>query len=119
MPTMHPIEVADGERRAGVLWETQGSLEGPCGHGAEAIPAGQPGHVVHRSGAIGMIFSTTFTTLTALIFLLLAGRWLQSKQQRRAMDAAELLYSLAPASARARSVRGRAATRAPAGRAAA
>jgi len=41
-----------------------------------------------------------FDSLTALVFLLLSGRWLQAKEQRRATDAAELLYSLAPATAR-------------------
>jgi Cu2+-exporting ATPase len=41
-----------------------------------------------------------FDSVTALIFLLLAGRYLQQRQQRAAADAAELLYSLSPSSAR-------------------
>lgn len=41
-----------------------------------------------------------FDSVTALIFLLLAGRYVQQKRQRASADAAELLYSLAPSSAR-------------------
>jgi P-type Cu2+ transporter len=41
-----------------------------------------------------------FDTITVLIFLLLVGRFIQRRQQHRARDAAELLYSLAPAAAR-------------------
>ncbi|OGL14709.1 MAG: copper-translocating P-type ATPase [Candidatus Rokubacteria bacterium RIFCSPLOWO2_12_FULL_71_19] len=41
-----------------------------------------------------------FDSVTTLIFLLLVGRYLQQRQQRRAADSAELLASLAPASAR-------------------
>ncbi len=41
-----------------------------------------------------------FDSLTALVFLLHGGRWLQVKAQRRAGDAAELLHALAPSSAR-------------------
>jgi Cu2+-exporting ATPase len=41
-----------------------------------------------------------FDSLTVLIFLLLVGRWLQRRQQRRAADATELLYSLTPRRAR-------------------
>ncbi|MBI1369942.1 MAG: heavy metal translocating P-type ATPase [Planctomycetes bacterium] len=41
-----------------------------------------------------------FDSLTVLIFLLLVGRWLQHRQQRRAADALELLFSLTPRSAR-------------------
>ncbi len=41
-----------------------------------------------------------FDSVTALIFLLLVGRWVQRRQQHAARDAAELLYSLAPSSAR-------------------
>lgn len=35
-------------------------------------------------------------SLTMLIFLLLVGRWLQVRQQRHALDAVELLFSLTP-----------------------
>jgi len=41
-----------------------------------------------------------FDGVTLLIFLLLVGRFLQQRAQRAAGDAAELLYSLSPASAR-------------------
>jgi len=41
-----------------------------------------------------------FDTLTTLVFLLLIGRWIQQRQQRRASDAVELLYSLTPTTAR-------------------
>ncbi len=41
-----------------------------------------------------------FDSVTALIFLLLVGRWLQRRQQRAAADATQLLFSLAPTSAR-------------------
>lgn len=41
-----------------------------------------------------------FDGVTILIFLLLTGRFLQQRGQRAATDAAELLYSLAPSTAR-------------------
>ncbi len=41
-----------------------------------------------------------FDSVTTLIFLLLVGRWLQRRQQRRASDATELLFSLTPTAAR-------------------
>ena len=41
-----------------------------------------------------------FDSVTALIFLLLSGRYVQRRQQRGAADAAELLASLAPGTAR-------------------
>jgi len=37
-----------------------------------------------------------FDSITMLIFLLLIGRWLQMRQQRRAADAIELLFSVTP-----------------------
>jgi Cu2+-exporting ATPase len=40
-----------------------------------------------------------FDSVTALIFLLLVGRFIQQRRQRAAADSAELLYSLAPSSA--------------------
>lgn len=40
-----------------------------------------------------------FDSLTMLIFLLLAGRWVQQRQQRWSSDAVELLFSLTPATA--------------------
>jgi len=40
-----------------------------------------------------------FDSITVLIFLLLVGRFIQRRQQHAASDAAELLHSLAPASA--------------------
>lgn len=41
-----------------------------------------------------------FDSVTALVFLLLVGRILQVRQQRQASDAAELLFSLTPRTAR-------------------
>jgi Cu2+-exporting ATPase len=41
-----------------------------------------------------------FDSITAVIFLLLVGRWLQRREQRAAGDAAELLGALAPSTAR-------------------
>ena len=41
-----------------------------------------------------------FDSITALIFLLLVGRFIQRRMQHAATDAAELLHALAPASAR-------------------
>ncbi len=55
------------------------------------------------SGAVNTIRGTGsvyFESLTALVFLLLVGRFLQTRQQRSAADATELLSSLAPSTAR-------------------
>ncbi len=41
-----------------------------------------------------------FESVTTLVFLLLAGRFLQQRQQRRAYDALAMLYSLTPGNAR-------------------
>jgi len=41
-----------------------------------------------------------FESLTAVVFLLLVGRWLQDRHRRSAFDAVELLFSLTPAVAR-------------------
>ncbi|MCW5789374.1 MAG: heavy metal translocating P-type ATPase [Polyangiaceae bacterium] len=41
-----------------------------------------------------------FDSVATLIFLLLVGRWVQRRYHRRASRAAELMYALAPASAR-------------------
>lgn len=41
-----------------------------------------------------------FDSVTTLIFFLLVGRWLQMRQQRRAIDSAEMLNALTPLSAR-------------------
>jgi len=41
-----------------------------------------------------------FDSVTVLIFFLLIGRWVQRRQQRRAARATELLFSLAPSTAR-------------------
>ena len=47
-----------------------------------------------------------FDGVTMLIFLLLGGRFLQMRGQRAAADAAELLYGLAPTTARVRDAHG-------------
>ncbi|QDU66788.1 heavy metal translocating P-type ATPase [Engelhardtia mirabilis] len=41
-----------------------------------------------------------FESLTAVVFLLLLGRWLQHRQSRAAAEAVELLFDLTPSSAR-------------------
>ncbi|MEE4270496.1 MAG: heavy metal translocating P-type ATPase [Thermoanaerobaculales bacterium] len=41
-----------------------------------------------------------FDSVTVLIFFLLVGRWVQRRQQRRAARATELLFTLAPSTAR-------------------
>jgi len=41
-----------------------------------------------------------FDSLTVVIFLLLIGRWIQRRQQRRATSAVELLYSVTPTAVR-------------------
>jgi len=51
-------------------------------------------NIVTRSGEI------YFDSLTMLVFLLLAARWVQRRQQRQAMQAVELLFALTPTSAR-------------------
>jgi P-type Cu2+ transporter len=47
-----------------------------------------------------------FDSLAALIFLLLVGRFLQFRQQRRADDAVELLFSMTPSTARRKTAAG-------------
>ncbi|HBS29501.1 MAG TPA: heavy metal translocating P-type ATPase [Phycisphaerales bacterium] len=57
------------------------------------------------SGLINTIRGTGdvyFETLCTLVFLLLVGRWVQSRQQRRAADAVELLFSITPSAAQRR-----------------
>jgi P-type Cu2+ transporter len=41
-----------------------------------------------------------YDSLTMLIFLLLIGRWIERKRQRKSSDSAELLFSLSPRTAR-------------------
>lgn len=67
------------------------------------VPIGVALAVGTIAGAVNTIRGTGeiyFDTLTVLIFLLLVGRWIQSRQQRRSSDAVEMLYSLTPTSAR-------------------
>ena len=61
------------------------------------IIAGFAGGVVNTLRGHGEVY---FDSVTALIFLLLVGRLLQLRQQRRASESSELLYALAPSSAR-------------------
>ncbi len=51
-----------------------------------------------------------FDSVTALVFLLLCGRWLQHRRQRHAADATRVLLALAPPTARRREASGRVAT---------
>jgi Cu2+-exporting ATPase len=51
------------------------------------------------AGLLAVVLDTGeiyFDSITMLIFLLLIGRWLQMRQQRRATDAIELLFSVTP-----------------------
>ncbi len=64
---------------------------------AVGLSAGFIGGTVNVFRGTGEIY---FDSVATLIFLLLVGRWLQLRQRRLAGDAAELLYSLAPSSAR-------------------
>lgn len=55
------------------------------------------------SGSYATLFQrgdVYFDSVTALIFLLLVGRWLERRQRQVAYDAAEILHSLAPSTAR-------------------
>ena len=60
---------------------------------AIGLSAGFIAGVIHTITGTGEVY---FDTVTALIFLLLIGRWLQLRQQRLAFQATELLYSLTP-----------------------
>ncbi len=64
---------------------------------AVGLSAGFASGLVNTVRGAGEIY---FDSVSALIFLLLVGRWIQLRQQRRATDAAELLFSLTPSSAR-------------------
>ncbi len=64
---------------------------------AVGLSAGFIGGTVNVVRGTGEIY---FDSVATLIFLLLVGRWLQLRQRRMAGDAAELLYALAPSSAR-------------------
>jgi len=55
------------------------------------------------SGAINTVRGTGevyFDSVAVLVFLLLAGRWIQLRQQRASHDAVEMLYSMTPSTAR-------------------
>jgi Cu2+-exporting ATPase len=64
---------------------------------ALALAAGGVAGTVNALWARGEIY---FDSLTALVFLLLVGRWVQHRQQRWTADALEMLFSLTPTSAR-------------------
>ncbi len=61
------------------------------------IVVGTVSGLVNAFGSSGEVF---FDTITMLVFLLLVGRWLQLRTQRRADSAADHLRALAPATAR-------------------
>jgi Cu2+-exporting ATPase len=62
-----------------------------------ALLAGGVAGVINVVGGRGEIY---FDSLTVLVFLLLVGRFIQYRQQRRADDSVGLLFSLTPASCR-------------------
>jgi Cu2+-exporting ATPase len=64
---------------------------------ALALAAGYARGAVNTITDSGPIY---FDGVATLIFLLLVGRWLQQRAQRTAADAAELLHSLSPSTAR-------------------
>ena len=64
---------------------------------AVGLLAGYLGGVVNTIRGTGEVY---FDSVTVLVFLLLAGRHLQRRQQRRAARAAELLAALTPTAAR-------------------
>lgn len=63
---------------------------------ALALAAGGIWGVVNTVRGEGEIY---FDTLSVLVFLLLVGRFIQHRQQRRSTDAVEMLFSLTPTSA--------------------
>ena len=73
-----------------------------------ALLAGGVAGVINVVAGRGEIY---FDSLTVLVFLLLVGRFIQYRQQRRADDSVGLLFSLTPASCRA--VRGDVVTEIP------
>jgi Cu2+-exporting ATPase len=64
---------------------------------AIALAAGTAWGAANTVRGTGEVY---FESLTAVVFLLLVGRWIQSRQQRSAHDAVELLYCITPATAR-------------------
>lgn len=64
---------------------------------AIGLTAGTVGGVWNTVAGAGEVY---FDAVAVLIFLLLAGRWLERRAHRRASDAAELLAALAPTTAR-------------------
>ncbi|MEZ6234795.1 MAG: heavy metal translocating P-type ATPase [Phycisphaerales bacterium] len=54
------------------------------------------GNIAGVVAAIGGTSEIYADSLTMLVFLLLLGRWMQIRQQRHALDAVELLFSLTP-----------------------
>lgn len=64
---------------------------------AIGLAAGGVAGVVNAAMGRGGVY---FDSLCVLVFLLLVGRWIQRRQQRRAADAVEMLFSVTPSSAR-------------------
>jgi len=64
---------------------------------AIALTAGTVWGAVNTFSGAGEVY---FESLTAVIFLLLVGRWIQFRHQRAAQDAVEQLYRLTPQTAR-------------------
>ncbi len=64
---------------------------------ALGLVVGTVSSIVNTALGRGEIY---FDSLTMLVFLLLVARWIQRRQQRRAADSIELLFSLVPTRAR-------------------
>jgi P-type Cu2+ transporter len=64
---------------------------------AIALTAGTAWGAINTITGQGEVY---FESITAIIFLLLIGRWIQQRQQRTAQEAVELLFTLQPSVAR-------------------
>lgn len=102
--------VSMGITAVGLLWPGWTFLQGAIGalrmrtvHMdlpiAIGLVAGTAWGAANTIRGVGEIY---FDSVTVLIFLLLIGRWIQNRQQRRSYDAVEMLFTLTPSTARVR-----------------
>ncbi len=64
---------------------------------AVGLTAGMTWSLLATVRGVGEVY---FDSVTLLVFLLLVGRWIQLRQQRRSADAVDLLYAMTPRHAR-------------------
>lgn len=82
-------------RGAWAAWRTRTpSMDVPI---AVGLALGAAWGTVNALRGTGQVY---FDTICTLVFLLLAGRWVQYSQQRKAADAVEMLFALTPSTAR-------------------